>query len=56
MDRTLDRIDAALARLERAAELPPAGDAELAARHDRLKASVSKALGQLDDLIAGQRK
>lgn len=51
--RALLRIDSALARLESAA-LEPAVDAELAARHERLRATVVETLGRLDTLIANQ--
>jgi hypothetical protein len=57
-DRTeaaLARIDAALTRIESAAQTPravePVGD--LAARHARLKSAVAESLRQIDTLIEG---
>jgi hypothetical protein len=50
--RALLRIDAALARLEAAAQQPaPSGDGDLAARHARLRGVVTEVLGRLDTLI-----
>ena len=57
-ERALQRIDAALARIERAARQrpaapgPAAGDPELAQRHARLREAVGQSLRQLDALIA----
>jgi hypothetical protein len=48
--QTVERIEAALARLE-AASRDTAG---LRVRHERLKASVSRSLEDLDKLIAGR--
>jgi hypothetical protein len=56
MENALDRIEAALARVEQAARAPAptlAPDADLAARHERLRAAVAQSLRQLDGLIAG---
>jgi hypothetical protein len=50
----LDRIEAAIARLESAAARPPQKDEALAARHERLRSAVSQSLRRLDDLIASQ--
>ena len=55
-ENALDRIEAAIARIENAARQPADGDSDLLARHERLKSSVAQTLGQLDDLIAGQRE
>lgn len=49
----LARIDAALSRLEAASARAPAGDPALAERHDRLRGEVTRALSDLDALIAG---
>ncbi|MFC4295326.1 hypothetical protein ACFO0A_09690 [Novosphingobium tardum] len=56
----LARLDAALTRLERAAEsvaaaprVDPAELAGLQQRHSRLKHSVAQSLRQLDDILAG---
>ena len=61
-ERALQRIDAALARIERAAQRrpppssAPAGDPELAHRHARLRDAVGQSLRQLDALIAEHEK
>jgi hypothetical protein len=60
-ESALARIDAAIARLEAVAARAPAaiGDSgsdavgDLAARHQALRTAVTKALGELDGLIAG---
>ena len=59
--RALLRIDSALARLEAVALEPPepsapepATDADLVARHERLRAAVVETLGRIDTLIASQ--
>ncbi|MDE2596324.1 MAG: hypothetical protein KGL44_05530 [Sphingomonadales bacterium] len=60
-DNALRRIDAALARLESAAKQTPApasdpsADAELAARHEALRATVARSLARLDLLIDGEQ-
>lgn len=56
LDKALARIEAALQRIENAASQQDRAAAELRARHDGLKAAVSKSLSQLDELIAGQRQ
>lgn len=63
--RALDRIEAALARIENAAPAiiaPPTGDSDarrsdlghldLERRHDDLKQSVARSLSSLDELLA----
>ena len=61
-ERALQRIEAALARIERAAQhrpavaSAPAGDPELARRHARLRDAVGQSLRQLDALIAEQQR
>ena len=53
--QAVSRIEAALARIERAAEQAPAStasDSDLALRHRRLEDTVRKQLGELDTLIA----
>lgn len=63
----LDRIEEALARIEAAANTamtasdlpptaapPPQEDADLRHRHENLKASVSRSLAELDELLAGR--
>jgi hypothetical protein len=58
--RSLDRVEAALTRVEAAARnRPPApapepDDADLKQRHLALKTAVGQALSRLDDLIASQ--
>ena len=42
--------------MENAASQRPGGNPELENRHERLKASVSEALGELDALIRGQQR
>jgi hypothetical protein len=67
ISRSLDRIDAAMERIEmaarnRAAAVPPSSDpatdnaasADLEQRHVALKSAVEQALGRLDTLIADQ--
>lgn len=61
-DRALARIEAALARLERAASAPRSGIPDddgalraLQARHERLREAVGQSLHELDSLIAGQQ-
>ena len=54
IEQALARIEAALDRVE-AAAAKPAGDGDLAQRHERLRAAVTQTLGQLDELLAGQR-
>ena len=63
MNAALDRIEQALARLERAAQavpVPPTPSneelVELQARHRQLKDSVAQELRQLDLLLAGLPK
>ncbi|MCB2047935.1 MAG: hypothetical protein KDE32_06870 [Novosphingobium sp.] len=51
-EEVVDRIDAALARIERALTRGQTEMRDLQSRHDRLKASVSEALGDIDALIA----
>lgn len=58
-ENALGRIEAAIARIERAASQPAAAqpsavDAELLARHEKLRAAVGQSLRQLDDLLASQ--
>lgn len=63
-ENALERIEAAVARierasaahLERAADRPSQSEQALADRHERLRAAVGQSLRQLDDLIAGQQK
>lgn len=47
----LDRIETALARIERAAPACVAGGADLRRRHDALKSSVARSLAGLDELL-----
>lgn len=57
-DQALDRLEAAIARIERAAAQPATApspvDEALQARHERLRAAVSQSLRQLDELLASQ--
>ncbi|MGF7153052.1 hypothetical protein [Novosphingobium gossypii] len=48
----LDRIEAALSRIEGAAPACVARDGDLRRRHDALKASVAQSLAGLDELLA----
>lgn len=49
---SLARIDAALARIERAASAPRAAhDPDLAARHERLRRATAAAIAELDAVI-----
>jgi len=52
-EKTLERIDHALARIEAAIGQRPRGDTQLEARHDRLRAVVASTIARLDGLIAG---
>jgi hypothetical protein len=52
VDTAMARIDAALARLVTAMERSAARTRELSRRHERLKASVGEAIGEIDALIA----
>jgi hypothetical protein len=55
-ERAVARIEAAMARLEVAAQAAPAATLnEARGRHDRLRAAVTEALGQLDAMIDGAR-
>lgn len=63
LNASLDRIEQALARIERAAEALPHAPVqsreellELKARHRKLKDSVAQELRQLDLLLAGLPK
>ncbi|MEZ5737190.1 MAG: hypothetical protein R3E09_15565 [Novosphingobium sp.] len=55
LEKTLGRIEEALARIERTAFRPAAADEELQARHERLRNAVTQSLSQLDELLAGQQ-
>ncbi len=52
----MDRIDAALDRLERAMARSAADARDLQSRHANLKATVTEALGELDALIGSSGK
>jgi hypothetical protein len=56
VDHALDRIEAALIRLEEAASRAPKPDQALVDRHDALRAAVSDSLRQLDDLLDGHAR
>lgn len=47
------RIEAALSRIERAAQRAAAEKRDLAARHARLRQAVTGSLAEIDQLIAG---
>lgn len=55
ISQAMGRIEAALARIERAsaerASAAPSGNAELVARHEALRESVSASIAELDTLI-----
>jgi chromosome segregation ATPase len=51
-EAVVDRIDTALARIERALARGQAELRNLEHRHDSLKASVSQAIGEIDVLIS----
>lgn len=63
LERSLDRIEAALSRITAAAQEPGresgpsssdiSGAADLAARHELLKRSVTRSIAALDALISG---
>ncbi|MBO9726625.1 MAG: hypothetical protein J7530_19810 [Novosphingobium sp.] len=50
-EQAVDRIRAALARLERAVSQ----NQDLQARHDRLRGTVEDALGEIDALLADRK-
>ena len=52
VETLVERIDAALARIERSVARSQSDMHALEDRHQRLKASVSAALGEIDALIA----
>jgi hypothetical protein len=64
IENTFNRIDAAIARIERAAAKPASADSttadsapadhDLQARHQQLRSEVAQSLRQLDALLAGQ--
>jgi len=51
IDNALSRMEAALARIERAAIQAPADDTDLVHRHDLLRAAVGESLRELDALL-----
>ncbi len=51
VETLVERIDAALARIERALVRSRADMSALEGRHEQLKASVTDALGEIDSLI-----
>jgi hypothetical protein len=55
IELALDRIEAALARIENAASRDATSQDYLAERHQRLRAAVAQSLRQLDGLLGGQR-
>lgn len=56
IDKALQRIESAIARIESAAELRASHDADLQAQHENLKTAVTQSLAQLDKLIEGKRR
>jgi len=56
VENALDRIEAALARIESAATRPIQAEQALRARHERLRTAVTQSLRQLDELLANQQK
>ena len=56
IETAIDRIDAALDRLERAMARSAADARDLQSRHANLKATVTEALGELDALIGSSGK
>jgi hypothetical protein len=55
IEKALERIEAALTRIENAASSVSIPNDELAERHARLRAAVAQSLQQLDGLLAGQQ-
>ncbi|MCB2072193.1 MAG: hypothetical protein H6917_11005 [Novosphingobium sp.] len=55
LEKTLGRIDEAIARIERTALRPAPADTDLQERHERLRSAVAQSLSQLDELLAGQQ-
>lgn len=52
VETLVDRMDAALGRIERAIARSDGDLRELSAKHERLKAAVGEALGEIDTLLA----
>jgi len=55
-EKALERIEAAIARIERASTRPNAADEALRTRHERLRSAVTQSLRELDELLAGQQR
>jgi hypothetical protein len=55
IELALDRIEAALARIDNAASRDTTSQDDLAERHQRLREAVAQSLRQLDGLLGGQR-
>ncbi len=53
-EKALERIEAALARIENAADRPAQSAARIEARHEKLKTAVAQSLRQLDEVLAGR--
>ena len=54
LDAALLRIEAAMARIEKAADRSRNGRDDLGERHEQLKLAVARSLQELDTLIAAQ--
>ena len=53
-EQALNRLEAAIARIERAARPVATSDSGLAERHEQLRSAVARSLRQLDTLIESQ--
>ena len=53
LEKTLGRIEEAIARIERSAARTAETDGGLHARHEQLRSAVSQSLQQLDELLGG---
>ena len=51
VEHALNRIDAALARIEQATASRATGSGDIEERHERLRAAVAQSLRQLDELL-----
>jgi hypothetical protein len=55
VENLMQRIEAALTRIENAVPNAAASDEGLAVRHERLRTAVSQSLQQLDRLLASRQ-
>lgn len=56
VESALQRIEAAIGRIERTVSTAHAPDSELRARHQRLREAVAQSLRELDQVIADRSR